>query len=65
MRVEPQLQQFTGKYLQHSIAAGNEVRLDNSAHGFWQADQMTFLDVSVFNPNVKQYANVNSPNIMK
>ena len=28
VRVEPQLQQLTGEYLQHSTAAGSEVRLD-------------------------------------
>ena len=33
-RVEPQLHQLTGKYHQHSTAAGNEVRLDISARGF-------------------------------
>ena len=58
VRVEPQLQQLTGEYLQHSTAAGNEVRLDISARGFWQAGQMAFLDVRVFNPNAKRYANI-------
>ena len=57
-RVEPQLRQLTGEYLQHSTAAGNEVRLDVSAHGSWQAGQMAFLDVRVFNPNAKRYANI-------
>ena len=56
--VEPQLQQLTGEYLQHSTAAGNEVRLGISAHGFWQAGQMEFLNVRVFNPNAKRYANI-------
>ena len=57
VRVEPQLQQLTSKYLQNSTAAGNEVRLYISARGFWQAGQMAFLDVIVFNPNTKRYAN--------
>ena len=57
-RVEPQLQQLTDEYLQHSTAADNEVRLDISARGFWQAGQMAFLDVRVFNPNAKRYANI-------
>ena len=57
MKVEPQLQQLTREYLQHSTAAGNEVRLDISARGFLQAGQMAFSDVRVFNPNAKQYAN--------
>ena len=51
VRVEPQLQQLTGEYLQHSTAAGNEVRLGVSARGFWQAGQMAFLDITVFSPN--------------
>ena len=55
MRVEPQLQQLTGE---QSTVAGNEVRLDINARGFWQAGQMEFLDVKVFNPNAKRYANI-------
>ena len=51
VRVELQLQQLTGEYLQHSTAAGNEVRLGVSARGFWQAGQMAFLDITVFSPN--------------
>ena len=58
VRVEPQLQQLTGEYLQHSTAAGNEVRLDISARGFWQAGQMVFLGVRVFHPNAKRYENI-------
>ena len=57
VHVKPQLQQLTGEHLQHSSAAGNEVRLDISACGFWQAGQMAFLDVRVFNTTTKQYAN--------
>ena len=33
VHVELQLQQITGEYLQHSAAAGNEVRLDISVVG--------------------------------
>ena len=40
VRVEPQLQQLTVEYLQHST--GNEVRLDISARGFWQAIRWHF-----------------------
>ena len=58
VRVEPQLQQLTGEYIQYSTAAGNEVRLDIIARGLWQAGQMAFLDVRVFNPNAKRYANI-------
>ena len=35
VRVELQLQQLTGKYYQHSTAAGNEVRVDISTREFW------------------------------
>ena len=55
---QPQLQQLTGEYLQHSTAAGNEVRLDISPRGLWQAGQMAFLDVRVFYSNAKRYANI-------
>ena len=55
MRVEPQLQQLSGEYLQSSTVAGN-VTLDISARRFWQAGQVAFLDVRVFNPNAKRYA---------
>ena len=48
------LQQSTSEYLQRSAAAGDEVRLDISDRGFWQISQMVFLDVNVFNPNVKE-----------
>ena len=58
VRVEPQFQQITGEYLQRSTTAGNEVRLDISTRGFWQVGQMAFLDVRVFNPNAKRYANI-------
>ena len=58
LRVEPQLQQLTGEYLQNSTPAGNEVRFVISACGFWQAGQMAFLDVRVYNPNAKRYANI-------
>ena len=39
VRVEPQLQQITDEYLQHSTAAG----------GFWQAGHIAFLDVRIAN----------------
>ena len=47
VRLEPQLQQITGEFLQLLTAVGNKVRLDISARGFWQAGQMAFLDVRV------------------
>ena len=53
VRVEPQLQPET---FAPSTATGNKVRLDVCARGFWQAGQMTFFDVRVFNPNARRYA---------
>ena len=57
IRVEPQLQQLTGEILHPSTITGNEARLDICARGFWQAGQMAFSDVRVFNPTAKRYVN--------
>ena len=56
VRVEPQLQTLTSKFFASSTATRNEVRLDVCARGFWQAGQMAFFDVRVFNPNARRYA---------
>ena len=56
VRVEPQLQPLTGESFATSTATGNEVRLDVCACGFWQAGQMAFFDVRVFNPKVRRCA---------
>ena len=56
VRGEPQLQPLTGESFAPSTATGNEVRLDVCACGFWQAGQMAFFDVRVFNPNARRYA---------
>ena len=56
VRVELQLQPLTGESFATSTATGNEVRLDVCARGFWQAGQMTFFNVKVFNPNTRRYA---------
>ena len=56
VRVEPQLQPLTGESFAPSTATGNEVRVDVCARGFWQAGQMVFFDVRVFNPNARRYA---------
>ena len=32
------------------------MRLDVCARGFWQAGQIVFFDVRVFNPNARRYA---------
>ena len=51
--VEPQLQERAGEILHPSTITGNEVRLDICARAFWQAGQMAFFDVRVFNPTAK------------
>ena len=65
VRVEPQLQQLTGEYLQHSTAPSNEVRLDIGARGFgkkirWHFQMQKF---STQTPNDMQVQN--SPKLMK
>ena len=57
IQIEPQLQEITGEILQPSTITGNEARLDICARGFWQAGQMAFFDVRVFNPTAKRYVN--------
>ena len=56
VRVEPQLQPLASESFTPSTATGNEVRLDVCARGFWQAGQIAFFDVMVFNPNARRYA---------
>ena len=56
VRVEPQLQPLTGESFAPSTVTGNELRLDVCARGIWQAGQIAFFDVSVFNPNARRYA---------
>ena len=53
--VEPQLQERAGEILHPSTITGNEVKLDICARAFWQAGQMAFFDVRVFNPTAKWY----------
>ena len=55
--VEPQLQELTAEILRPSTIAGNETRLDICATGFWEAGQMAFFDVRVFNPTATRYVN--------
>ena len=47
---------YTGESSAPSTATGNEVRLDACARGLWQARQMAFFDVRVFNLNSRRYA---------
>ena len=50
------MQPLTGESFAPSTASGNEVRLEVYARGFWQAGQITFFNVRVFNPNARRYA---------
>ena len=55
--MEPQLQHLIGEiFEERRTKTGDDARLDIVARGFWQAGQMTFLDVRVFNPTAKRYA---------
>ena len=56
VRVEPQLQLFSGETFAPSTATGNKVRLGICVRGFWQTGQMVFFDARVFNPNARRYA---------
>ena len=56
VRVEPQLHSLTGESFAPSTVTGNELRLDVCARGIWQAGQIAFFDVRVFNPNARRYA---------
>ena len=57
IRVGPQLQEVTGEILHPSTITSNEARLDICARGFWQAGQIVFFNLKVFNPTAKQYVN--------
>ena len=55
VRSESQLQPLPGESFTPSTATGNKVRLDVCVCGFFQAGQMAFFDVGVFNPNARRY----------
>ena len=57
IRVEPQLPKLTGEILHSSTITGNEASSDICARGFWQAGQIAFFDIRVFNPIAKRYVN--------
>ena len=56
VRIEPQIQLLTDEAFASLTATGNEVRHEICARGFWQAGQMAFFDVRVFNSKAKRYA---------
>ena len=59
VKVEPQLQQFSGELLNERTAnKQDDARVDISVRGFWQAGQQAFYDVRVFYSNAKRYQNV-------
>ena len=58
VRIEPQLQPLSGEILNLGSAnREDEARLDISARGFWNQNEMAFFDVRVFNPFAKSYMN--------
>ena len=56
VRVEPQLKPLTDESFTPSTATGSEMKLDVCARGFWQAGQLAFFAVRVFNFNARRYA---------
>ena len=54
-RVESLLEQLTWESLQHHTARGNEVKLDVYAREFWEAGQISFFNVRVFNLSTTRY----------
>ena len=50
---------------QHSTVAGNEVILDISAFGFWQAGQVKLLNISFSTQTPNNIQTKNSPQLMK
>jgi len=58
--VEPLLTPLTGEeFNERSANLSDDARLDIKARGFWQAGQLAFFDLRVFNPLAKRYANQN------
>ena len=58
--MEPPLQTLTGEELREKTAnVKEESRLDISAMGFWQTNQMAFFDIRVFYSNAKRYRSQN------
>ena len=56
--VEPALSPLTGEeFNERSAILSDDARLDIKARGFWQAGQLAFFDIRVFNPLAKRYAN--------
>jgi len=56
--VEPVLHHLSGEdFASPSSSVSDEARVDVKARGFWQANQIAFFDVRVFNPMAKRYAN--------
>ena len=56
--VEPPLTPLTGEeFNERSANTSDDARLDIKARGFWQAGQLAFFDIRVFNPLAKRYAN--------
>ena len=55
VKVEPQLQQFSGELLNERTAnKQDDARVDISARGFWQAGQQAFYDERVLHSNAKR-----------
>ena len=60
---EPRLLPITGEQIHGNRSP--EARLDVSAVGFWSPQELTFLDVRIFNPNCPSYADKEPPEVYK
>ena len=54
------MQPLSGELLESSTNLTEEARCDISARSFWQAGQIAFLDVRVFNPMASRYLHLES-----
>ena len=58
VQTEPTLSMLTGdEFYQRTTNRQQETRLDVKAKGFWIADQTTYLDIRIFDPNASRYKN--------
>ena len=65
VQIEPHLQQLTGENLPENSNKSNEARLDVSARGFWQRQQIAFFDVRIVNPFAKSHLSQKLPAVFK
>ena len=66
VRIEPHLQPLSGEIFNFQTTnREDDARLDISARGFWNKNEMAFFDVRVFNPFAKSYMNTSLDTLFK